>query len=212
MKTAIFDMDGTLLDSMWIWRTVLTEFLEKKNIPDFNDINERVSMMTFTEALAYTAKNYDVGMTGSELKAQLEDYILEIYNTRVTLKPYVREYLEQLKEDGVIICLATLTDRPMVEAVLKRLDIRDYFDYIITVAEIGVTKEHPDIYEACLQFSGAEKSEAIVFEDAAYCLRTAHNAGFTCYGIEDPWQEFPPGFREKYCDRFIKSYKELLKS
>lgn len=203
-------MDGTLLDSMWMWRTVLTKFLKKLDIPNYDEINDDVSQMYFGEAMVYVTERFDIGMTADELYDALEKYILYLYENEIEIKPYVREYLAQLYNDGVKICLATLTDRYMVEAVLKRLDIFKYFDYIITVPEIGKSKEHPDIYEDCLLKTGMDKKDAVVFEDAAYCLKTAHDAGFTCYGIEDPWQEFPEGYLEKYCDRFIKSYKELL--
>lgn len=212
MKIAIFDMDGTLLDSMWMWRTVLTRFLKKLDLPNYEEINKAASHMSFTEAMRYVTDNYDVGMSSEELYGALEKYILYLYENLIEIKPYVRKYLDQLSEDGVKICLATLTERHMVEVVLKRLDIYKYFDYIITVPEVGKSKEYPDIYEDCLVKMGMKKEDAVVFEDAAYCLKTAHNAGFVCYGIEDAWQEFPDGFINEYCDRFIRSYAELLKS
>ena len=205
-------MDGTLLDSMWMWRTVLTRFLEKLNIPNYKEINDKVSHMSFTNAMEYVTAHYDVGMTSDELYGALEKYIFSLYENEIELKPYVRKYLDQISNEGVKICLATLTDRYMAEVVLKRLDIFKYFDYIVTVKEIGKTKEHPDIYEDCLLKTGIAKEDAVVFEDAAYCLKTAKNAGFICYGIEDAWQEFPDGFINTYCDRFVRSYAELLKS
>lgn len=211
MKLAIFDMDGTLLDSMWMWRTVLTRFLEKLNLPNYEEINKSASQMSFTEAMKYVTEHYDVGMTADELHQALERYILYLYENEIEIKPYVLKYLDKLSKEGTKICLATLTERYMVETVLKRLDIYKYFDYIVTVSEIGKTKEYPDIYEDCLSKMNISKEDSVVFEDAAYCLKTAHNAGFICYGIEDAWQEFPEGFADQYCDRFIRSYAELLK-
>lgn len=203
-------MDGTLLDSMWMWRTVLTKFLAQLNIPNYNEINEACCNMYFAEAMAYTVEHAELNMTADELYDELERYIFHLYKTEIQMKPFVKDYLEILHEKGVKICLATLTDRYMVEAVLTRLDLIRYFDYIVTVPEIGLSKEHPDIYENCLKNVGVKKEDAVVFEDAPYCLKTVHDAGFCCYAIEDPWQQFPEGFTEKYCDRFVRSYSELL--
>ena len=203
-------MDGTLLDSMWMWRTVLTKYLQKLNVPNFEEINQAVAMMTFAEATAYVASHTNLGLTAAEHYKALEDYIFELYRTEIEIKPYVRDYLQQLKTEGVKMCVATLTERFMVEAVLTRLDILHYFDFIATVSEVGASKAEPDIYEFCLKRLGAAKEEVVVFEDAAYCLITAKNAGFTCYGIKDPWQDFAAGFAEKYCDCFITSYRDLL--
>lgn len=205
-------MDGTLLDSMWMWRTVLTEYLKQLNVANYEELNCATSAMYFSEATAYVAAHTNLGKTGEEHREALEAFIYNLYCTKITLKPYVKEYLAQLKADGVLMCVATLTDRYMVEAVLKRLEIFDYFHFIATVAEVGASKAEPLIYEHCLRKMKVKKEETVVFEDAAYCLITAKNAGFTCYGIEDPWQDFPEGFTATYCDRFITSYRELLKT
>ena len=210
MKAAIFDLDGTLLDSMWMWRTVLSRYLEKMDVPNHKEINEEVYKMSFADAIAYVTERLDLGMTAAELTDSLEKYIFYLYQHEIEIKPYVREYLARLQKEGVKICLATLTDRYMAEAVLERFDVLKYFDYIVTVPEVGVTKDQPDIYEDCLKNTGVEKKDAVVFEDAPYCMKTAHDAGFVCYGIEDPWQNPSEEFIGKYCDRFIRSYKDLL--
>ncbi|MGM9567547.1 MAG: HAD family hydrolase [Clostridia bacterium] len=210
MKAAIFDLDGTLLDSMWMWRTVLSRYLEKMDVPNHKELNEEVYKMSFADAIAYVTDRLDLGMTAGELTDSLEKYIFYLYQHEIEIKPYVREYLAFLHKEGVKICLATLTDRYMAEAVLERFDVLKYFDYIVTVPEVGATKDHPDIYEDCLKNTGVEKKDAVVFEDAPYCMKTAHDAGFVCYGIEDPWQNPSEEFIGKYCDRFIRSYKDLL--
>ena len=210
MKAAIFDMDGTLLDSMWMWRTVLVRYLNHLNIENAEELEKGVTMMGFMEAMEYIVAHADVGMTAEELFADMKKYILHIYETQIELKPYVKEYLTRLSKAGVHLSIATLTDRFMVEAVLKKVGIWDLFDYVITVPEIGVMKNEPDIYEDCLAHAGCEKKDAVVFEDASYCLETAHNAGFICYGIADPWQEMTEAFKAKYCDRFLNDFGELL--
>ncbi len=211
MKAAIFDMDGTLLDSMWMWRTVLVRYLEHLGVENAAELNEAVFMMDFMEAMEYVVAHTDVAMTAAEMFDDMKAYILRIYETQIELKPYVREYLTRLSEAGVHISLATLTDRNMVEAVLKKVGIWELFDYVVTVAEIGAMKSEPDIYEDCLAHAGCEKKDAVVFEDAAYCIETAHNAGFVCYAVEDPWQELSEDFKAKYCDRFITGFDQLLK-
>ena len=193
-----------------MWRTVLSRYLEKMDVPNHKEINEEVYKMSFADAIAYVTERLDLGMTAAELTDSLEKYIFYLYQHEIEIKPYVREYLARLHKEGVKICLATLTDRYMAEAVLERFDVLKYFDYIVTVPEVGATKDHPDIYEDCLKNTGVEKKDAVVFEDAPYCMKTVHDAGFVCYGIEDPWQNPSEEFIGKYCDRFIRSYKDLL--
>lgn len=210
MKAAIFDMDGTLLDSMWMWRNVLIDYLQHRGVENAIELNNAVFMMDFMEANEYVVAHTDLDMTAAEMFADMKRFILHLYETKVEIKPFVKEYLTRLKEDGVHLSLATLTDRDMVEAVLRKVEILDLFDYIVTVPEIGVGKGEPDIYEDCLAHAGCAKGDAVVFEDAPYCIETVHNAGFICYGVADPWQEMSVTFKNRCCDRFIESYAELL--
>ena len=179
MKAAIFDMDGTIMDSMWMWDSDWPRLLQ--------------------------TKSYDDAM---------ED-IHEIYKHHPDIKPkpYAKEYLEKLKNQGVFLALATLTDRPLAESALKRFDLLKYFDFIKTVREAGFNKDNATLYEDCLAASGCFKYEAVVFEDVPYCLKSAHDAGFITCAVRDNNRKslaMDSEFIAEYCDMYIKSYKELL--
>jgi HAD superfamily hydrolase (TIGR01509 family) len=110
---------------------------------------------------------------------------LQSYRTKVTLKSGVAEFLEKLKSQGVKMCVATVTDRFVVEEVLEKLGVRKYFSEIFTCSEVGANKETPDIYNKALEHLKTEKSETVVFEDAFYALMTAKNDGFRVAGVFD---------------------------
>ena len=185
IKGAIFDLDGTLLDSMFIWDTIGEDYLRSLGKEPHEDLKEAFMTLTLEEAAIYYRENYGVTLSVKEIVDGVNSMVEQTYRTKVTLKPGISEYLAWLKEDGVRMCVATVTDRYLVEETLERLGVRHYFSEIFTCAEVGFGKDKPIIYQKALEHLGTEKSDTYVFEDLPFALNTAKTDGFPTVGVYD---------------------------
>ena len=185
IKGAIFDLDGTLLDSMFIWDTIGEEYLRSLGKEPHEDLKETFMTLTLEEAAVYYRENYGVTLSVGEIVDGVNSMVEQTYRTKVTLKPGISEYLACLKEKGVRMCVATVTDRYLVEETLERLGVRHYFSEIYTCAEVGFGKDKPVIYQKALEHLGTEKSDTYVFEDLPFALNTAKTDGFPTVGVYD---------------------------
>ena len=185
IKGAIFDLDGTLLDSMFIWDTIGEEYLRSLGKEPHEDLKETFMTLTLEEAAVYYREHYGVTLSVKEIVDGVNSMVEQTYRTKVTLKPGIPEYLAWLKENGVRMCVATVTDRYLVEETLERLGVRHYFSEIFTCAEVGFGKDKPIIYQKALEHLGTEKSDTYVFEDLPFALNTAKTDGFPTVGIYD---------------------------
>lgn len=185
IKGAIFDFDGTLVDSMFIWDTFGEDYLKSFGIEPKENLTETFKTFTLEQAAEYYRNNYDINLSVKEIVEGINNMVAEIYHTKVELKPGVRDFLKRLKSSGIKMCIATVTDRVVVEDVLKRLNIYEYFSAIFTCAEVGCNKETPEIYRQALMHLGTDKKETVVFEDVVYALKTAKNDGFKVAAVYD---------------------------
>ena len=185
IKGAIFDFDGTLLDSMFIWDTIGEDYLRSLGKEPHEDLKETFMTLTLEEAAEYYREHYGVTLSVKEIVDGVNSMVEQTYRTRVTLKPGIAEYLAWLKENGVRMCVATVTDRYLVEETLERLGVRDYFSKIFTCAEVGFGKDKPIIYQKALGHLETEKSDTYVFEDMLFALNTAKTDGFPTVGVYD---------------------------
>ena len=185
IKGAIFDLDGTLLDSMFIWDTIGEDYLRSLGKEPHEDLKETFMTLTLEEAAEYYREHYGVPLSVKEIVDGVNAMVEQTYRTKVTLKPGISEYLAWLKENGVRMCVATVTDRYLVEETLERLGVRHYFSEIYTCAEVGFGKDKPVIYQKALEHLGTEKSDTYVFEDLPFALNTAKTDGFPTVGVYD---------------------------
>ena len=185
IKGAIFDLDGTLLDSMFIWDTIGEDYLRSLGKEPHEDLKETFMTLTLEEAAVYYRENYGVTLSVGEIVDGVNSMVEQTYRTKVTLKPGISEYLAWLKEDRVRMCVATVTDRYLVEETLERLGVRHYFSEIFTCAEVGFGKDKPVIYQKALEHLGTAKDETYVFEDMLFALNTAKTDGFPTVGVYD---------------------------
>ena len=185
IEGAIFDLDGTLLDSMFIWDTIGEDYLRALGKEPHENLKETFMTLTLEEAAEYYRKNYGVTLSVQEIVDEVNSMVEETYRTKVTLKPGVREYLAWLIENGVRMCVATVTDRYLAEETLERLGVRHNFSEIFTCAAVGCGKEQPIIYQKALEHLGTEKRNTFVFEDMLFALNTAKADGFPTVGVYD---------------------------
>jgi len=178
---AIFDMDGTLLNSMDYWAIVPTEYLNLRSIAPKEDTNRYFLENGMKEWCKYQEIPYTFEEVSNDIYSLMEKY----YLNDVQLKDGVRELLDKLKNNGVKMCLATATDKFMVEKILNKLNIKDYFLTIFTSSEVGKGKRFPLIYEKALEFLGTDKETTYVFEDAAYAINTCYKNSFKVIGVHD---------------------------
>lgn len=183
---AIFDMDGTLVDSMKYWKALGREFLEAKGVDgNLNDVLERTKPLTMTESGALFIQEFALPGTPESVAAEINAMMEAHYRKDVELKSGVKEYLEQLRQKGVRMCVASATAEELLKVCLGRLGVLDYFEFLLSCETVGTGKNRPDVYFAAAERLGSTPEETVVYEDAWYAVRTAKKAGFYVVGIYD---------------------------
>lgn len=215
-KYAIFDMDGTLIDSMETWRIIQVNAAER--IAGFKAAAaERLSLMKlpFGDMLRRAEEMYGVTIDKNILSDTVNEEMGKNYlKASINLKPYADEYLAYLKENGIKIALATATQKIYVLPFLEKKDILKYFDVILTTSDdVCVSKfTAPDVYDTAMSKLGGKKEETIIFEDVLPAIRTAKKAGYTVYAVaDDNMTDDDKTEILKTSDRYVKTYKELFR-
>ena len=207
-KYAIFDMDGTLIDSMVFWKNLATEYLTSKGILQIPaDILEQIKPMTMSESAALFRREF--GLTG-DVEAQMNEMMEDHYRNDIPLKPGAWEYLENLHRQGVRMCVASATAEHLMESCLTRLGVRQYFEFLLSCETVGAGKRSPLVYQESARRLGTVPGEIAVYEDALYAVQTAKTAGFHVVGVyddsaADSWQAI-----EQESDEVILNWEEAV--
>lgn len=185
-KYAIFDMDGTLIDSMGIWQNLGREYLHLKGITEnVEDIIEEIAPMTVSESAVLFVERFALHGGAERVAKEMNDIMENHYKNDIPLKKGVKGHLELLKESGVRMCVASATPEPLMKACLGRLGILSYFECILSCETMNTSKREPEIYlEAARRFQ-TQPDETAVYEDAKYAIETAKKAGFHVVAVYD---------------------------
>ncbi len=208
IKGAIFDLDGTLIDSMFIWDNIAEDYLRSLGVEPKENLNEIFRTFTLEMSAEYYRNHYGITLSKEEITEGINNMVAMIYNTRVTIKPGVDDFLNRLKAREVKMCIATVTDRSITESVLKRLGIREYFSEIFVCDEVGYSKESPEIYNLALNHLGTRKEETVVFEDVYHALKTARDDGFKVAAVYDYYETRQEEMKE-LADYYIRDYRSF---
>ncbi len=185
MTGAIFDLDGTILDSMAFWGSAGELFLKKSGVSPEPGLDEILFTMTMTEGASYLKERYGLDLTIDEIMSGINHLAEDYYHDQVQLKEGAYQLLNKIKQAGIKITAATTSDRHVVTTALERLCVMDCFDRIFTCTESGAGKDKPDIFLEAAEFMGTIPQDTWVFEDSLNAIQTAKKAGFRTVGVHD---------------------------
>jgi len=207
-KGAIFDLDGTLWDSMDVWENVDRAFLGKRGIALPDDYMQIITTLSFRAAADYTIERFGLNERPEDLMQEWHDMAMDAYHNHVPLKEGAKEYLYWLKDQGVLLGVATAAEDELFIPALKRCGMYDLFDHITTLKEVKRGKGFPDIYEKAAEKMGLNPCECVVFEDIAAGIRGAKSGGFMAVGIYDDHAVDDHEEMKQRADAFLMSFNE----
>lgn len=208
IKAAIFDLDGTLLDSMHMWYEVGGRFLESVGVRPEKDLSRILFPMTVEEGAAYMKEHYHLRQNEQEIVQGVLGIVRDFYCNEVQVKEGALEFLKDLSGRGIPMVAATAGNKELAEAALKRLGVMEVFERLISCTEVGCGKHRPDVYFKALEILGTKPEDTCVFEDVYYALKTAKEAGFQTVAIEDDGSAEDREQIKEIADSYLTSWKE----
>jgi HAD superfamily hydrolase (TIGR01509 family) len=208
LKGAIFDFDGTLFDSMFIWNTAGEVYLHSIGIEPREDLQKVLKPMSLLQSAQYIRECYQISLTVKEIMEGVNRTVEGFYFHTVHPKEGMIAFLERMKKQGVRMCIATATDRYQVEAALKRCGMESFFFEIFTCTDVGYGKDEPIIFQKAMDYLGTTRANTVVFEDAYHAAKTAKADGFIVVTVFDS-HETKQAELHSVSDCFIENFRQI---
>ncbi|HEX3025944.1 MAG TPA: HAD family phosphatase [Clostridia bacterium] len=208
-RGAVFDFDGTLADSLGVWKNVDRKFFENRGLPEPDGYEQAIQSMSITETAEYTRALAGLPESCEEIIKEWHELAREEYNENVRLKPGAADFVLRLRNQGLKLALATASCREFYEPVLKSAGIYGCFDAFTTLEEVSRNKSFPDIYEKTAEKLGLKTQECVAFEDILPAVCGAKSCGMKVIGVYDSHSERDSARIKQAADGYILSFKEI---
>lgn len=206
----IFDLDGTLVDSMWVWPKIDEVYLGRFGIEVPSTLESEFEGMSFTETALYVKERFNIQDDIEQIKADWNTLAFEFYAKEVLLKESVRDFLEYIKAQGIKVGIATSNSHELVKTVLEAQGIMHHFEVIRTSCEVEKGKPYPYVYNKVAEDLGVEPNRCLAFEDVPNGVLAAKRAGMTVCAIRDRQDEVMEEVLKQEAHYFVEDYKNVI--
>ncbi len=210
IKAVIFDLDGTLVDSMWMWRDIDIEFLNKYGIEFPENLQGEIEGMSFSETAVYFKERFQLSASLEEIKEEWNQMAWDKYMNDVPLKDGALDLLRFLKENRIMAGIATSNSRELVDLVISKLKVAEYFESIRTSCEVEKGKPSPDIYHLVARDLNVNPKSCLVFEDVIQGVMAGKNAGMRVCAVYDSYSLEDTKKKQELADYYIETFEELF--
>lgn len=210
IQSIIFDLDGTLVDSMWLWHDIDVEFLEARGLTLPETYQHDIEGMSFTETAVYTKDLFKLRESVEELKFIWNQMAMEKYSYEVAFKPGAESFLRYCRQHGITLGIATSNSKELVAAVARALHFQQDIQEIVTACEVAHGKPAPDVYLEVAKRLKTEPAHCLVFEDVPMGIRAGKNAGMRVCAVADPFSANQVEEKRRLADYYISSYEQVL--
>ena len=209
IKGVIFDLDGTMIDSMSMWDDIDIEYLARFGYELPDDYQKKIEGISFHEVAVYTKKRFRIPDSVEQMMQDWNDMAFDFYQNRIPLKPGVRKFLQFLETNAIPCGIATSNSPELLGAVLDSHNIRNFFSVIVTGSEVAHGKPAPDIYLHAADRLQLKPSECLVFEDVEAGLLAARSAGMNVCAVYDKYSHISVPEAEALSDYYLNGFEEL---
>lgn len=209
-EAVLFDLDGTLVESMSMWGDIDVEYLKRFRLPVPDGLQQAIEGLSMYQTAVYFKENFGIKHSLEEIMDDWNGMAYHKYTTEIPLKPGVRKILNYLKDRNIPCGIATSNSRVLTEAILRSHRIENFFPVMVTGDEIVNGKPDPEVYLEAARKLHVKPEKCLVFEDIPFGIMAGKNAGMTVCAVEDDYSMKDRDEKLRLADFYIKTYEELL--